>query len=107
MNSGKSKEENEDQETIHFQNAIYRVLHEISNITASFAELVKSWRINNCYTYTSGKQWGIKMEKLDTIHSEIGIHCFPRKNNTGSFAGSLKFQEKSAFTHLLWVDCSK
>ena len=47
------------------------------------------------------------MEKLDTIHSEIGIHCFPRKNNTGSFVGSLKFQEKSAFTHLLWVNCSK
>ena len=66
VNSGNSKEENSNQETIHFQNAIYRVLHEMSNITASFAELVKSWRINDFYTYTSGKQGKIKIKKLES-----------------------------------------
>ena len=29
---------NKNQKTLHFENAIYRVLHERSNITASFAE---------------------------------------------------------------------
>ena len=64
VNSGKSKE----QETMHFQNATYRVLREISNITASFAELVQSWRINDFYTYNSGKQWQIKTKKLESGH---------------------------------------
>ena len=38
MNCGKSKEENQNQEAMHFENAIYRVLHERCNNTAFFAE---------------------------------------------------------------------
>ena len=35
-------------------------------MTASFAELVKSWRVNDFYTYNSGKQWEIKMKILES-----------------------------------------
>ena len=38
VNSGKSKLRNKNQETLRFENATYSVLHERSNITASFAE---------------------------------------------------------------------
>ena len=41
VNSGKSKSENQNHDTIHFPNAIYRVLHEGTNITVSFAEHLK------------------------------------------------------------------
>ena len=41
VNSGKWKQKNSNQNTIHFENAIYRVLHERSNITASLAEHLK------------------------------------------------------------------
>ena len=41
VNSGKSKQEEKNQQTLHFGNAIYRVLHEQSNITGSFAEHVE------------------------------------------------------------------
>ena len=38
------------------------------NITASFAELVKTWRINDFYTYNLGKQWEIKIKKSESGH---------------------------------------
>ena len=41
VNSDKSKSENQNHDTIHFPNAIYRVLHEGTNITVSFAEHLK------------------------------------------------------------------
>ena len=65
MNSGKSIEENSNQETMHFQNTINRVFHEISNITASLGEFEKSRIINDFYTYNSGKQWETKIKKLE------------------------------------------
>ena len=65
MNSGKSIEENSNQETMHIQNTINRVFHEISNITASLGELEKSRIINDFYTYSCGKQWEIKIKKIE------------------------------------------
>ena len=41
MNSGKLKKNKKKQDTIHFENSIYRVIHEGSNITALFAEYLK------------------------------------------------------------------
>ena len=51
---------------MHFEIALYRVLHEISNITTSFTELVKISRINDFYAYTLSKQWEIKTKKLES-----------------------------------------
>ena len=41
VNSDKSKENNQNQDNLHFENALYRVLHERSSITASFTEHLK------------------------------------------------------------------
>ena len=41
VNGGKWKEENRNQETVRFENAMCRVLHEKSNISASFEEHLK------------------------------------------------------------------
>ena len=41
VKSEKSKENNRNQDTLHFENAIYRGLHERSNNTAPFAEPLK------------------------------------------------------------------
>ena len=38
VNNDKSRQKNNNEDTIQFENAIYRVLHERSNITTSFAE---------------------------------------------------------------------
>ena len=38
VNSGKSKQEKKNQQTLNFENAIYRVFHKRSNIAASFEE---------------------------------------------------------------------
>ena len=38
VSDGKSKLKSENEDTTHFENAIYRVLHESSSITAPFAE---------------------------------------------------------------------
>ena len=106
MNSAKSKDEKWKQETKkHFQNAIYRVLHEISKIIASFAEIVKTCRINDFYTYNLGKQWEIKIKKnkIRTIYISklLYIVLHERNNNIASVAGHLKFQGKTTFTHSL------
>ena len=36
INSDKSKRNSQNEDTLHFENVVYRVLHEKSNITASF-----------------------------------------------------------------------
>ena len=41
INVDKSKENNQDPGTLHFETAFYRVLHERSNHTASFTENLK------------------------------------------------------------------
>ena len=41
VNNGKPRYNNQNEDTIHFDNAIYRVLHKLSNITASNAEHLK------------------------------------------------------------------
>ena len=41
VNSGKSNQNNLSQDTIHFENVIYRVVHERSNITAPFVVHLK------------------------------------------------------------------
>ena len=41
VNNGKSRYNNKNEDIIHFENAIYRVLYERSNITTSFAEHLK------------------------------------------------------------------
>ena len=41
VNNDKSRYNNLNEDTIHFDNAIYSVFHVRSNITASFAELLK------------------------------------------------------------------
>ena len=52
VNSDKSKSENQDHDTIHFRNAIYRLLHEETNITLSFAEHLKLQGNYDFYTCT-------------------------------------------------------
>ena len=60
-----------------------------------------------------GKLVGNQNKKLESGHCAFRncytVHrvLFERSNNTGSFAGHLKFQEKSAFTHSLWVNNDK
>ena len=41
VSDGKSKLKSENEDTTHFENAIYRVLHESSSITAPFAEYLE------------------------------------------------------------------
>ena len=41
INVDKSKQNNHDPGTLHFETALYRVLHERSNHTASFTENLK------------------------------------------------------------------
>ena len=41
INVDKSKQNNQDPGTLHFETALYRVLHERSNHTASFTENLK------------------------------------------------------------------
>ena len=41
VKSEKLKQEEQNQDTLHFENAIYRVLHERSNNPASFGEPLK------------------------------------------------------------------
>ena len=45
--------------------------------------------------------WTLLIPKL------LYIVLHERHNNTAYLAGHLKFQEKSAFAHSLWVNCSK
>ena len=52
VNSDKSKWNYQNQDTLHFENVIYRLLHERSNITISFVELVKFQQELN-FTYAS------------------------------------------------------
>ena len=59
----------------------------------------------------------VNSEKSKSKKVESGHYTFPNCytlcstkeaiNNTASFGGYLEFQERSTFTHPLWVKCSK
>ena len=51
VNSDKSKYNNQNQDTFHFENVLYRVLHERSNIPASFLEPLQTQEKLN-FTYS-------------------------------------------------------
>ena len=51
------------QDTIHFENATYKVLHLRSSITAPFAEHQKFQEKNDFYTFTLGQTWQNKINK--------------------------------------------
>ena len=51
------------QDTIHFENAIYKVLHLRSSITAPFAEHLKFREKSDFYTFTLGQTWQNKINK--------------------------------------------
>ena len=75
VNSGKSKQNNQNQDTIYFENAIYSVLHERSNNTF-FRRAPKISRKNDLYTFIFGEKWQNKIKKnqnQNTMHFEIAI----------------------------------
>ena len=57
VNSDKSKQNDQNQDTLHFENVIYRVLHERSNITAFLSEPVKFQQELN-FTYAPSGNTG-------------------------------------------------
>ena len=93
VNSGKSKEENQSHKTIRFENAIYIVLHERSNDTASFAEHLKfpeQMTLAEVFWVKRGKTKQKKQNK-DTIHFQIAKYrvLHERSNITAPLAGQI------------------
>ena len=113
VNVDKSKQNNQNPDTLHFETAIYRVLHERSIDTASFTENLKlqekltladalwmncnKWKKTRIRTF-----WNLYKIEAATL-----AMLQERSNKTASFAEHLKFQEKSTFADALWITCSK
>ena len=74
VNRAKSKQSNQNYDTIHFENAIYMALHERSNNTVSF-----TWHLNfqEKMTYThslDGKSGQKRLEKTSThLEGQIDV----------------------------------
>ena len=84
------------QDTIHFEIAIYRVLHDRSNITALFAEHLKFPEKMTFAEVFLDEKWQKKGEvEKDTIHFQTAKYrvLHKRSNITAPFAEHLKFQE--------------
>ena len=95
------------QDTFHFENVIYKVLHERINVTASFKEHVEYPEKTNCYICDLGNQWQNKKKNMeqDTLHFENAIYMLflERSNIIASFVEFPKFPEKMSFTPAIWV----
>ena len=83
------------QDTIHFEIAIYRVLHERSNNTALFPEQLtfpEKMTFAEVFRVKHGKK---RKSSKDTIHFQTARYrvLHKRSNITASFEEHLKFQE--------------
>ena len=98
VNSGKLKQKIWDQDTIHFEVAICRVLHERCNNTDPFLEHLK-FQERVTFTHAilvNSVKLKQKIWDDDTIHFEVTI-CrvlHERCNNTDPIVEQLRFQEK-------------
>ena len=98
------------QDTLHCENAIQKVFHKSSNITAS-SRSSKSSRKKKLYTRTLGEYQQIKIKNWnkDTMQLESAknrvIH--KRKNITFLSRSTDNFQKSINFTHTVWVNSGK
>ena len=60
-----SNKKNWSQNTVHFRIATYKVLHERSNKTASFAEHMKFFKKYHFNIYTFSQNWEIKAREVE------------------------------------------
>ena len=74
VNVDKSKQNNQNPGTLHFETAIYRVLHERSNHTASFTEHLKLQEKVNCGGCTLDELYQIKKTRIWTLYILKLIH---------------------------------
>ena len=111
VNNGKSRQNNQNEDTAQFEDAIYRVLHERSNINTSLAEQLKfqgKWTFIYSLWVNSGKlkkkkKKKKKIQNQDTLYLENAIYRVLHKPRSiaASFVNYLNFQKSKFYPFLL------